>query len=261
MIRKTFLCIAISLLSASNLYVLGFLSVGPTTSNNGRGSCHILHAKKHLASAGIFPDQLLRKKDEKTAKLYKDIAATIDPSVLKSEGIETGASLRSGRNRDLKEVKKELDAVAATMPPLNPIIQPRRKRTDEDVVIIVQVLNKMLSSKQKLTDEQKLGVIDLIEFKEIASTHIPNYANDPKVVKSVHSWITYHRRKKELRIVTRDLGKSYTWEFERAKGGLAGNTEKKARAQATKAENAAAKASAAGLKLSDKELETLKNLV
>lgn len=219
------------------------------------------HAKKHLASAGIFPDQLQRNKDEKLKKLYKDIVPKIEPSELKTEKVVTGSELRSNRNRDLKEVKRELDAIAAMTLPLNPTIEPRRKRTDDDVDMIVDALNKMLKSKTKLTEEERLGVIDLVEFKQVASAHIPNYENDPKVSKSIHSWISYHRRKKELRIVSDDLGKSYFWEFERAKGGLAGNTEKKARAQLEKASKSAAKFATEGLKISEKELQKLKNII
>lgn len=218
-------------------------------------------ARKHLGTGGMFQDQFKRLRDPKLEKLYKDIE--IDAKTLKNEDlatkITTGDELRSNRERDKVLVKKELDEaeaayVAANGPRITELPK-RRKRTSETVSFILDALNAMMESKEKLTESERAGLIDFAEFDIFAVQIIPDYVCDSVVAKNTHSWITYHRKKKELKLATSDLSKSFKWTFEESLGGLQGNTEKKRMFAQKKAE-----ANVDDMDISEGELKRLASL-
>lgn len=160
----------------------------------------ILFGKKHLASAGVFLDMFPRsvKLDKRAAKITKNLQVDIENIEQETE-ILTGDELRSNRNRNLKEVKKELDEIAAKVGPVITRIEPKRKRTEQDILIIVNCLNEVIDKKgTQLTEAERLGVYDPIEFDLVASVKIPEY--NEKLAKNTNSWIVYHRRKGDLRM-------------------------------------------------------------
>lgn len=215
------------------------------TIKRSRKSIIKLDAKRpprHLGTGGMFQDQFKRLKDPKLAKLYKDI--DLDPKVLKNEDPQTkmvtGDELRKDRERDNVLVKQELDIIEAAWVSENgpriTQIPKRRKRTTDSIYQIVETLNALVRSKEKLTESERAGLIDFSEFDKFAPEFIPNYECGTPMAKSTHSWISYHRKKRDLRLVTTDLSSSFEWTYQIALGGLAGNAEKKKLAAEKKAE-------------------------
>lgn len=74
-----------------------------------------------------------------------------------------------------------------------------RKWSDTEIMAVIQCLNKSYKGKDRseLTDEERVGLIDWLEFDLHASDLIDDYEND-KTRKKVRSWIDYHRGKKEI---------------------------------------------------------------
>ena len=170
----------------------------------------VLFAKKHLASLGIFPDQFKRIKNEKLKKLYNSI--DIDTKELDKEDFDTGSEKRSKRNRNLKEVKAELDEISkySTTAPTN--LEQKTSRSTEEINQIVESLNQLLHSKDKIEERDRIGYIDFFDFDNIAKNLIKDYENDTKA-KDIQSWVNFHRQKRELRVVSVDTGKTYMWVY------------------------------------------------
>ena len=127
----------------------------------------------------IFQDQFKKLKDPKIEKLYKDI--DLEEDVLKNQDpdtkIITGDDLRSRRERDQFQVKKELNeekiAYEAEYGPFITRIPPKRKRTEEDKALIVEVLNMVHADKPPAIEEfEKDDFIDFNEFDSFAVNKI-----------------------------------------------------------------------------------------
>jgi len=167
-----------------------------------------LFAGKHLASSGTFLDMFPR-----SAKLAKKAAKITEKLEFNTETVgdgdlQTGASKRSTRNRNLKELKKELDLKTANNGPVITRIEPKKKRSDEDIMNILSCLNGILTLKETLTEPERLGLYDQAIFDSLASQTIDLYLKSPNVAKNTHAWISFHRKKGSLKC---DGGK-WTWE-------------------------------------------------
>ena len=218
----------------------------------------------------IFQDQFKRLKDPKLEKLYKDIE--LDEDVLKNQDSETkiitGDDLRSKRERDQFLVKKDLDeervAYEAEHGPFITRIPPKRKRTEEDKILIVEVLNMVLAGKPPAIEEfEKKDFIDFNEFDSFAANKIPGYESESNFAKNIKAWVSYHIRKRDLKIVETDEGER--WLFKKFPTGQQKNTEIKRlhaiRKSKRKAEVAARQEAEKKFKLSQKEMDRLSDLI
>ena len=162
----------------------------------GRGSM-ALGARKHLAvTYGNFLDALPRKKTKKITDLAEKLG--IDERV-QNAAPATGDEQRRERERNLKVVAKTQDPTPNLQAP-----PKRRKWSDEEVSVAIECLNRSYSrrSREELSEEQRVGVIDWSVFDLHAEELIADYASDEggiKVRSKVMSWINYHRRKKDIR--------------------------------------------------------------
>lgn len=161
------------------------------------GGSMALGARKHLAvTYGNFLDALPRKKTKKIADLAEKLG--IDER-LQNAGPATGDEQRRERERNLKVVAKTQDPTPNLQAP-----PKRRKWSDEEVSVAIECLNRSYSkrSREELSDEQRVGVIDWSLFDLHAEELIEDYASDEESIKvrsKVMSWIAYHRRKKDIR--------------------------------------------------------------
>ena len=180
----------------------------------------------------IFQDQFKKPKDPKLEKLYKDIE--IDEAVLKNQDPETkiitGDDLRSRRERDQFKVKKELDEewslYEAENGPFLTRLPPKRKRTEEDKALIVEVLNMLLAGKSSAIDQfERKTFIDFNDFDSFAANKIPNYDPKSNFAKNVHAWVLYHIKKRDLKVIETDEGEK--WVFKKFPTGQQKNTELK----------------------------------
>jgi hypothetical protein len=149
-----------------------------------------LHAGKHHAAYGRFLDAAPRPKDKKMEALYDRLGLK---EVAKVDDVVTGAELRSQRTRDLKLAVLE-----------NPIIpvpsqEPERNWSDDEINRAIECLNLSYGGKtrEELSDEQRVGVVDWSEFDKHAATLIADY-DSPKIKKRVTSWIKYHIKKTDI---------------------------------------------------------------
>ena len=218
----------------------------------------------------IFQDQFKKLKDPKLEKLYKDIE--IEEDVLKNEDPETkiitGDDLRSKRERDQFQVKRELDeektSYEAEHGPFITMIPPKRKRTEEDKALIVEVLNLILAGKSPAIEEfEKSDFIDFNEFDSCAVNKIPGYEPQSNYAKNIHAWVLYHVKKRDLKIVETDEGEK--WIFKKFPTGQQKNTELKRlhaiRKAKRKAEVAARQDAEKKFRLSQKEVDRLSDLI
>jgi len=154
-----------------------------------------LWARKHLAvTYGGFLDSLPRRKPKKIQDLADKLG--INEQVQK-EGAKTGDEQRSSREKDLKIVAKTQPETPNLHPP-----PKRRKWAEDEIALAIECLNGSYSmrSREELSDEQRVGVIDWSIFDMHAEELIADYAlEESRVRTKVMSWINYHRRKKDIR--------------------------------------------------------------
>jgi hypothetical protein len=150
-----------------------------------------LQAGKHHAAYGRFLDAVPRPKDKKMDDLYDRLGLK---EMAKSDDLVTGAELRSQRTRDLKLAVKENPVVE------NPNPEPQRNWSDEEINQVIECLNLSYCGKtrEELTDEQRVGVVNWSEFDKHAVAHIDDYES-PKTKKRVTSWIQYHIKKSDIK--------------------------------------------------------------
>jgi len=182
-IYQTILCIILSIFIV-NAYLQNKIS-------NNKGFSFKLEASKHHARYGQFLDRLEPKKDTK----MNEVLSKLDIKSFDkfANDLVTGDQLRSSRQRNLVIAQKEL--------PTEDLSGPARtsKWTNDDITSMIGCLNKCLANQvsKGLTDETRLGLIDWIEFDNVASNIIINYDSE-RTKTNIKNWIKYHRQRKEI---------------------------------------------------------------
>lgn len=181
-----------------------------------------LFARKHLAvTYGGFLDSMPRKKPKKMVEVAERLG--LDEEVQNSGAI-TGDEQRKERNRNLKTVKE----TQGPLPDLHPPTQ-KRKWSDDEIRTAIECLNRSYSmrSREELTEEQRIGVIDWSLFDMHAEELIPDYLLEgTKTRTRVMSWINYHRRKLDIRF------EHDRWIFDPEGSSKRGKDKRKVRAHA-----------------------------
>lgn len=195
--KRAMLSILVLMFNFSSIYCL-FVKINKFSQFNiPAQTC--LFARKHLAYQGTFLDSLSRVKDPKKEEMYSRLE--LSPSVDK-----TGDEMRKGRNRDLKEAKRNS--------PFKIVTQPAKylKHSEEEILAIVTVLNACLAGKERndLTTEERVGLINWTSFDENAVGKLDNYDEERK---SIKSWIQYHVGKGDIKFE----GVAWRWDDSRIK--------------------------------------------
>jgi len=142
-------------------------------------------------------------------KKMEDLAKRL--GVDKKEVFTTGREMRSGRERNLK-------VVFNTQPDAEPNLYgiKTRKWSQEQIDAVIESLNASYEWKprEKLSDEQRVGLIDWDAFAVQANNIISNYSEDEKIQKKIKQWIVFHREKKEIRF------EHDTWIFDTKPKGI-----------------------------------------
>lgn len=153
-----------------------------------------LFARQHKAvTYGGFLDGLARKRPKEMVDVGERLGISQETQV----GVATGDDKRKERNRNLKQVTETQGPLPDLHPP-----QQKRKWSDLQISQAIEALNRSYGrvSREELTDEQRIGVIDWSKFDAHAADLIPNYtATGLRTRTKVVSWVAYHRRKKDIR--------------------------------------------------------------
>lgn len=188
-----FILIQLLLVHQTNAYFksLSSTSIRPST---------LLFGSKHHGRYGNFADALPRQQSKKVETLASQLNL---PS--KSTDESTGAQLRSNRIRNLKIAQKSIPIIEYTSPP-----GATRNWSDDEINNCINILNLTYENKSRedLTDNERIGLIDWDKFDTFAMTMIPDYATNERVKTKVISWILYHRKKMDIRL------KVDTWVFD-----------------------------------------------
>jgi len=112
------------------------------------------------------------------------------------QGLEAGDDMRRKRNRDLKEVKENQGPVPNLQAP-----EKERNWSEEEIAAAIECLNRSYDkrSREELSDEQRIGVIDWSLFELHAEELIEGFTTTQKVRTKVIGWINFHRKKKDIR--------------------------------------------------------------
>jgi hypothetical protein len=152
---------------------------------------------KHLASKGLFLDTFPRDKNKKAENFLKEIESKINLSV--EEGLKTGAELRSSRNRNLKEAKKDIDSIQLNIrSPESKEKKYQGKKSIEEIALVIECLNELYGSKQTLSHAEVVGSFDWEEFNTFIIKRSEASFSNEKALKDLKSWILYHRRKGDI---------------------------------------------------------------
>lgn len=158
----------------------------------------ILYVSKHRASYGQFLDTVPFKKISNTK--FDELKNNLDmKTLIKSQDentSKTGKELRKDRERDLIEAKKNIPVFDYS------VSLPQRKFTNEQIALIIDILNKSYGNKtrEELSEKERLGMINWLEFDNIACDIYPDYDNDDgKIRKKLISWVRFHQEKREIK--------------------------------------------------------------
>lgn len=104
-----------------------------------------------------------------------------------------GKDMRKNRNRNLKEVVREQEPMAK-----RPNVYTG-KRTQEEIDQVIECLNLSYGNKsrEELTDDERVGLINWDAFDAFATEKMGDYSNE-QYRKNLKSWIAYHRRKGDI---------------------------------------------------------------
>ena len=151
-----------------------------------------LFAGKHHARYGNFLDAVPRPKDPKMEEVYSRLG--IKEST--SDSMQTGDELRKNRTRNLKVAQFEFPVI------LDPPIVMQRNWSEEEISTAMECLNLSYGkkSREELTDSERIGLINWSEFDKHAETLIKDY-NIPLTKKKVVTWIKFHIKKRDVRLV------------------------------------------------------------
>jgi len=154
-----------------------------------------IDGSSHKGRYGQFVDTFNPKPEQS----YKKLVSNIDDIISGiPNDVDNGATLRKSRERNLKIAESTLPTEDNSIP------RPQRKRSNTEIEIIVKCLNLSygdVTSREDLTKEQRVGVIDWGLFDDHARQLIESYNESDIVRKRIKSWIKYHREKKEISLV------------------------------------------------------------
>ena len=150
-----------------------------------------LEVSKHRASYGQFLDTVPKKKDPKAEKLRASI--NLKEILSNVQDTQTGAQLRSERERNLVIAEKTIVSIDYTVP------DKTRKWSKESIKEVIDTLNESYGhkSREEHNDNERVGMIDWDDFNTHGMMIISDYESS-KTQKKVISWVKFHRQKRNI---------------------------------------------------------------